>query len=129
MSNELNGKRVLWVEDDEFLGTIVEKKLLAKQCILTHVTTGEQALKYLDTNLVDIIVLDIVLPGMSGFEILKHIKSAEKLKEVPVVLLSNLNRPEDMEMGVKLGAERFLVKATLSLDDIVDQIADTLHKQ
>jgi DNA-binding response OmpR family regulator len=70
----------------------------------------------------DIILLDILLPGLNGFQVLEKVKANDKSKNIPVILLSNLGQKEDIEKGVKLGAAKFLVKATVTLDEIVDEI-------
>ncbi len=127
-SPSLSGKSVLWVEDDEFLGDIVEKKLSGVDCKLTHVKNGEDALKFLEANKADIVVLDVILPMLDGYEILKRIKENPNTASVPVILLSNLGQPEDIEKGKKLGAELFLIKATFTLDEVLLQIAKILAK-
>ena len=71
-------------------------------------------------------MLDILLPGMDGFEILRRIKSNPKTKNIPVILLSNLGQTSDIEKGKSLGAVRFMVKATVNPDEIINQIQEVL---
>jgi len=75
----------------------------------------------------DIIVLDIMLPEMNGFDILQKIKMNEKHKKIPVIMLSNLSKQADIEKAKMLGANKFIVKAAVSLDEIIHEIA-TLTK-
>ncbi len=70
----------------------------------------------------DVIVLDPLIPGMSGFDVLQKIKSVDSLKNVPVMILSNLNKQSDIDRAKLLGAQKFLVKAAASLDQIVLEI-------
>ncbi len=115
-------KKVLWVEDDKLIGTILAKKLVSSGFDLFHSKTGEEALESLKQAIPDVIVLDLLLPGMSGFDILTHINADPGLKNVPVMILSNLSKPSDIERAKTLGAKRFLIKAASSLEDIVREV-------
>ncbi len=128
-SDRVAGKKIMWVEDDNFLSEIVARKLATEKCTLIHNTNGEEALSVVEQEKPDIIMLDILLPGMNGFEVLEKLKSNEKVKNIPVVLLSNLSQENDIEKGKALGAERFLIKAASNLDEIIDQIADILESR
>lgn len=117
-----NRKKILWVEDDKLIGTILAKKLISSGFELFHANNGEEALNMLKSTIPDIIVLDILLPGMNGFDILQKIRMDENLKKVSVLILSNLSKPSDIEKAKILGAQKFLVKAAASLDQIVSEI-------
>jgi DNA-binding response OmpR family regulator len=123
----LKGKKVLWVEDDQFLSDIISRKLQAEGAELTHSTSGEEALSVVEKINPDVVVLDILLSGIDGFEILKRIKANDSLKKIPVILLSNLGQKSDVEKGTTLGAAKFLVKATMTLDEIVDEIQQVVN--
>lgn len=118
----LEGKKILWVEDDQFLNDIIARKLSATKCIFFQCSEGEEALKIANKEMPDIIILDIILSGMDGYEILRRIKNDQNLKHIPVILLSNLGQESDIEKGKSLGAELFLVKATVTPNEILDQI-------
>lgn len=118
----LKGLKILWVEDDKFLSDLIARKFSAEGAILFHAMKGEDALKILETELPDVITLDILLPGINGFEILQKVKANPKTKNVPVVLLSNLGQKEEVDKGIKLGAAKFLIKATVTLDEIIAEI-------
>lgn len=121
-TDDANKKKLLWVEDDKLIGTILAKKLVASGFDLVHCGNGETALNSLQTRVPDAIVVDLLLPGMSGFEILEKIKDEEKLKNVPRMVLSNLSKATDIDKAKTLGASKFLVKASTSLDQIVEEI-------
>ena len=89
---------------------------------------GEEPLSLLAKEKPDLILLDILLSGLNGFEILKRIKSDAATKSVPVILLSNLGQKEDVSKGASLGAARFLIKATVTLDEIVEEIKTVLKE-
>lgn len=122
----LAGKKIMWVEDDKFLSDIIARKLSLQGCTLLHATEGEEALRLLEKEKPDLILLDILLSGISGFDILTRIKSNPDVKHIPVILLSNLGQQEDVEKGKALGAAQFLIKATVTLDEIVEEIKSIL---
>jgi len=123
---DLGGKKVLWVEDDQFLNDIIALKLSMAKCIFFHASDGEEALKIIDEEMPDIVMLDIILTGMNGFEILSRIKANSKTKHIPVIILSNLGQPEDVKKSKDLGAARFLIKATITPNEIIDQIKQVI---
>ncbi|MEK7540090.1 MAG: response regulator [Patescibacteria group bacterium] len=122
----LEGKKVLWVEDDQFLNDIISRKLSMEKCTFFHASEGEEALKLINKEMPDIVMLDIILSGMDGLEILRRIKNNQKTKHIPVILLSNLGQKSDIEKGESLGAARFLVKATVTPNEIIDQIKEVI---
>ncbi len=123
----LKGKTLLWVEDDKFLSHLIEKKIPTLGCILFHTITGADAFEILKKTKPDIIILDIVLPDMDGYEILKHLKENEETKKIPVILLSNLGQQSDMNKGEALGANKFIIKASYTFDQIIEQIVEVLE--
>ena len=123
----LEGKKIVWVEDDQLLSDIISRKLSQTKCILFRTEKGEEALKIIDEKMPDVIMLDIILPGMDGFEILRRIKSNPKINRIPVILLSNLSQASDIKKGKSLGAVKFMVKATVTPNDIIEQIKEVLN--
>ena len=115
-------KKILWVEDDKLIGTILAKKLTSSGFDLFHAKSGEEALEALKQTIPDVIVLDLLLPGMNGFDILTKINEDPGFKNVPVMILSNLSKPSDIDRAKTLGAKRFLIKAASSLEDIVREV-------
>lgn len=120
------GKKIMWVEDDKFLSDIISRKLSSEKCLLIHAVDGEQAITLAEQNSPDVILLDILLPGIDGFEVLRRIKANQNTKKIPVILLSNLGQKADIEKGKELGAVCFLVKATVTLDEIIAEIKNVL---
>lgn len=110
--------KVMVIEDDSLLSDLLLQKL-ADHFELLYAPTGEIALETLQTNVPDIILLDIMLPGIDGFEVLKRIKENPASAGVPIIVLSNLGKESDVEQGTKLGAEKFVVKVSLTPDEIV----------
>lgn len=124
---KLDGKKILLVEDDNFLSELLIKKLMDNQAVVNRAADGEEALGILKANpRFDLILLDLMLPKVGGFEIMEAINADPKLKGTPIIILSNLGQKNDVERGVALGAKKFLVKAILSLDEIIDAAAEII---
>lgn len=129
MENDiLKGAKVLWVEDDKFLRNMIDQRLAPTGADLVSVTDGAKALETIKSYIPDIIMLDLLMPNVDGFEILKLVKSDASLKHIPVLVLSNLGQKEEVERCKKLGAEDFIIKATIGLDDIIPRIRAVLAK-
>ena len=120
---------VVLIEDDPFLGSIASEKVRDAGYKLTFYTTAEEALKKLEENQPDIILLDIVLPKMDGYEFLKIVKNNEKLKSIPIIILSNLGSQDEIDKGLQLGAISYLVKSNITPDDIVAKVTEVLPKK
>jgi two-component system phosphate regulon response regulator PhoB/two-component system alkaline phosphatase synthesis response regulator PhoP len=129
MENDiLKGAKVLWVEDDKFLRNMIDQRLAPTGADLVSVTDGAKALETIKSYIPDIIMLDLLMPNVDGFEILKLVKSDDSVKHIPVLVLSNLGQKEEVERCKKLGAEDFIIKATIGLDDIIPRIRAVLAK-
>ena len=121
------GTKIIIVEDDKFLGGLVSKKLTEEGCAVQQIENGEQAQTAINTVMPDLIFLDLLLPGMSGFDVLADLKKSEKTKNIPVILLSNLGEREDIRRGLDLGATSFLIKASMTVDTIMEEGARILR--
>ena len=125
-TGQLVGRHVLWVEDDTFLSSLLITKLNEEGCVSLHAENGEQALQILKTEQPDIILLDLILPGMSGFDVLKAVKEDEHTKSIPVVVLSNTAQQSDIDKTTALGATKHLIKAHYDPNDIVKVIIEVI---
>lgn len=118
--------KVFIVEDDAFLSKAYQAKLAREGMNVETAADGEVALRQIPGAKPDIILLDLMLPKVNGFEILEKIKKNEELKNVPVIILSNLGQDADIERGKALGAIDYLVKTNVKLDDVVRKIKQYL---
>lgn len=125
-SGALAGKRILMVEDDQFLRELLGMKLSAEQVEMYYATSGEQAIQLAEEKRPDVILLDLLLPEMDGFEILSRLKANSKTAPIPVIVLSNLGEQQDINRAKSLGAAEFFVKAMLTPDKIVQRIDGVL---
>ena len=124
--NSINGKKILIVEDDIFINSLFAEKLFKEGAIVFSAKNSVDAFEILKVEKIDIISLDLLLPGMSGFDILKKIKEDPSTKDIPVIILSNLGQKSDVDMGLKLGAKKFLIKALYSMDELLEQFMEVL---
>ena len=119
---------MLVVEDYAFLHDILTRKLSGAGATLLHATDSDEAFSALKNEKPNIVLLDILLPGTDGFEVLRQIRANPETKTLPVILLSNLGQKTDIDKGKQLGANRFLIKATASLEEIVNEIRSLLAR-
>ena len=115
-------KNILIIEDDKFLSKMLARMLESHNYEVTQAITGKEGLVKASGGDVNLILLDIMLPDIDGFDLLETIKADEKIKKIPVIIMSNLGQPEDIQQGRALGAKDYLVKSDLSLDDVVDKV-------
>jgi len=121
--------KILLVEDDKFLRELMTRKLTNEGFDLQEAIDGEEGLKKLETFKPDIILLDLILPGLDGFEVLERIKDNPQTSSVPVLILSNLGQRDEIEKGLKLGAIDFMVKAHFTPEEIVGKIKSILSNK
>ena len=121
--------KILVVEDETFLVKIYAVKLKKEGYDVSIANDGEQAVKMAEELRPDLILLDLILPKMNGFEALERMRAAAVNKETPVIVLSNLGQEEDIKRAEALGADDYLVKANFSIQDIVAKIRETLDKR
>jgi len=125
-------KTILLVEDDPFLIDIYTTKFKEEGFSVEVANDGEEGLRKLgegegeNEEKFDLLVLDIVLPHVDGWEILKKIESSEKLKNLKIVILSNLGQKGEVEKGIKLGATKYLIKAHYTPSEVVKEIKEIL---
>lgn len=115
-------RKILLVEDDPFLVDIYSTKLKEADFEVDTAQDGEEALRKIKEIVFDLILLDIVLPTMNGWEILRSIRRSPGLEDLKVVVLSNLGEKEDVEKGLDSGATKYLVKAHYTPTEVVKEI-------
>jgi len=119
-------KKILIIEDDKFLLKVIKKKLLIENYTVIEAMDGEQGIKSVKREKPDLILLDLILPGIDGFEVLTKIKKDKELSKIPVIILSNLGEKEDINKGLKMGAIDYLIKAHFTPGEIVGKIEAAL---
>jgi CheY-like chemotaxis protein len=119
--------RVLLVEDDRFLRRACEVSLRQRGFVVTTAADGEEALRKVRAEVPDLILLDLLMPRMTGTEVLKALRAGEATKEIRVLILSNSSREQDVEEIKTLGVSGYFVKADLSLQALGDMVARLLE--
>ncbi|HXK32215.1 MAG TPA: response regulator [Candidatus Paceibacterota bacterium] len=119
-------KKILIVEDDKFLRDLISQKLLKESFDIAQAVDGEDGIKKIKEEHPDLILLDLILPGIDGFEVLTQMKADPSIASIPVIILSNLGQKEDIEKGLKLGANDFLIKAHFTPGEIIEKIKNVL---
>ncbi|MFA6304292.1 MAG: response regulator [Patescibacteria group bacterium] len=117
---------VLLIEDEEMLASMYETKFKNEGYNIRKALDGETGLKLAQEEKPDIILLDIIMPKLDGFSVLKKIREIEKFSKVPVILLTNLGQDEDVKKGTALGANGYLVKANMTPTEVVDKVKEYL---
>jgi DNA-binding response OmpR family regulator len=115
-------KTILLVEDDAFVSDIYHTKLSQEGYNLMIAENGLEALKKIEEKIPDLILLDIVMPYMDGIEVLKKLKENEEWKKIPVIILTNLSQKEEVEEGLKIGANDYLIKSHFTPSEVVEKV-------
>jgi DNA-binding response OmpR family regulator len=119
--------KILIVEDDRFLRELIARKLKNEGYEVLEAVDGEEGLKKIKEEKPDLILLDLILPGIDGFEVLAKAKEDPNIAQIPVIILSNLGQREEIERGLKLGAIDYLIKAHFTPGEIIEKIKNILR--
>ena len=117
------GGRILLVEDDRFLRRAAEASLRQRGFAVTVAADGEEALAKVRAEIPDLILLDLLMPKLTGIEVLRALRGEEATKKTRVLILSNSSREQDLEAIKELGVTDYLVKANLSLQELGDRLS------
>jgi CheY-like chemotaxis protein len=120
-------RRILLVEDDRFLRRACEISLRQRGFVVATAADGEEALRKVRAEPPDLILLDLLMPKMTGTEVLKALRAEEATREIRVLILSNSSREQDVEEIKALGVSGYFVKADLSLQELGDMVARLLE--
>ena len=115
-------QKILIVEDDKFLRELITRKLIQENFEVIEAIDGEEGLEKAKETKPNLILLDLILPGVDGFEVLTKLKEDPVLTVIPVIILSNLGQREDVERGLRLGAVDYLVKAHFTPNEIIEKV-------
>ena len=116
-------KKILIIEDDDFFRELIRKKLLSnKNFEIIEAIDGEKGIEAMKEKKPDLVLLDLLLPNVDGFEVLSRAKGDSDISKIPIIILSNLGQQEDIEKALKLGANDYLIKSQFDINQIVDKI-------
>lgn len=120
--------KILIVEDDKFLQKILVTKFTKEGFDVRVASDGEEALAMVKADSPSIVLLDIILPKSTGYEVLTAIKTDPRTARLPVIVLSNLGQEEDISRARQIGAMDFLVKANYSINEVVQKVKELYAK-
>jgi DNA-binding response OmpR family regulator len=115
-------KKIMIIEDDRFLSSLMKARLEKEGFTVAQAFDGEEAMQILKTDLPALIILDLIMPKVTGFEVLQMISITPQLDKVPVVIVSNLAQDSDIEKARQLGAREYFIKVKISIDDLIGKI-------
>jgi CheY-like chemotaxis protein len=125
----MENKTILIIEDDAFFRTIISKEFESDGFNVIEAGDSTEAFKSLENTKPDLILLDILLPGMNGYEILEKIKADKKTADIPIIMLSNLGQKDEIEKAKNLGVEDFMIKVNFVPEEIVQRVREILNKK
>ena len=124
----MKDSKILVVEDDSFLLQMYATKLETEEYKVFTASTGGEALRLVEKEDIDLILLDLNLPEVDGFNVLEELKSNSKTKHIPVLVLTNFSQKEDIDRCLDLGAEDFLIKAHFVPAEVIEKIKKIIKK-
>jgi DNA-binding response OmpR family regulator len=122
---ETEPKKILIIEDEKPLAHALELKLSHEGFVVTSTNSGAEALTFLEQGHYDLVLTDLIIPGVDGFKVLETIQ--EKKMKTPVIVMTNLNQAEDRKRASDLGAAEFFVKSNSPISLIVETVKKTIQ--
>lgn len=119
-------KKILIVEDEEILLKVLSEQFERAGFDVSTASDGEEALKSLEKSKPDLVLLDIILPKINGFDVLKTMKENPDTQDIPVIIISNLGRDEDIKQAIKLGAVDYYIKVQHPILEIIEKVSKFL---
>jgi len=121
-------QKILMIDEDKFLRKVYRDKFSREGFEFLEATTGVEGLDKIISEKPDLVILDLILPGKTGFDVLIEAKMKTEIKDIPVIILSNLGQDSDVKRGMSLGAVDYLIKSEVSLSQVVGKIKESLFK-
>jgi len=115
-------KKILLVEDEEILINILNKKLVKEGYDVSTARNGQEGLDMMRKEKPDLILLDVVMPKMGGFEVMEEMNKDEKLKKISVIIVSNSGQPVELDRAKRLGAKDWLIKTDFDPQEVIEKV-------
>jgi DNA-binding response OmpR family regulator len=123
----MDAKKIMIIEDDVFIRDIYQVKFTQEGFDVTTAEDGLKAIEKLAIIIPDIILLDIMMPYMNGMEVLRRIKADEALKNIPIILLTNISEKESVTEGLEYGVKDYLIKSQFTPAEVVNKVNSLLN--
>jgi DNA-binding response OmpR family regulator len=117
-----DAKKIMIVEDDHFLSSLMKARLEKEGFEVVQAFDGEEAMETLKKVVPSLVILDLIMPKVTGFEVLQMLSITPQLDKIPVVIVSNLAQDSDIEKARQLGAREYFIKVKVSIDDLIGKI-------
>jgi CheY-like chemotaxis protein len=121
-------KKILLVEDEEIMINLLQKKLKQEGYEVSVAKDGEEGLKLMKEFSPDLVLLDIIMPKMGGFEVMEEMNKDSKLQKIPVVVISNSGQPVELDRAQRLGARDWLIKTEFDPQEVIDKVVKQIGK-
>ena len=126
MNNEK--KKILLIEDEEIITDLLKRKLTKEGYCVDVARDGEQGLEKMRNNKPDLVLLDIVMPKLGGFEVMERMHKDKELNNIPVIIISNSGQPVELDRAKELGASDWLIKAQFDPQEVLDKVIKQIGK-
>ena len=121
-------KKILLVEDEEIMISLLQKKLTKEGYEISVARDGEEGLKAMREVRPDLVLLDIIMPKMGGFEVMEEMGKDKNLKDIPVIVISNSGQPVELDKAQKLGAKDWLIKTEFDPQEVLGKVVKQIGK-
>ncbi len=121
-------KKILIVEDDPFISDMYATKFQMKGYMVGLAKNGREAMEEIKKEKPDIILLDVLMPRMDGYEFLEKFKKKKEFGNIPVIILTNLGQKREVEKGLSLGADDYIIKAYFTPKEVVEKVENLLNR-
>lgn len=121
-------KKILIVEDEEILTDLLGKKLTQVGYDVSVARDGVEGMEQVERSIPDLILLDIVMPRMGGFEVIKELKKKEEFSKIPIIIISNSGQPVELDLAQRLGVNDWLIKTDFDPQEVLDKVVKQIGK-
>lgn len=121
-------KKILLIEDEKIMINLLEKKLTQEGYEVKVAPNGEEGLEMMKEEKPDVILLDIIMPKMGGFEVMEEMNKYPELKKIPVIIISNSGQPVELDKAKELGAKDWLIKTEFDPQEVVEKVVKQIGR-
>ncbi len=121
-------KKILIIEDEEILLGLLEKRLIQEEYQVRVAKDGIEGLEKIEEEIPDLILLDVVMPRMGGFEVMKELQKKKEFSKIPIIIISNSGQPVELDLAQKLGAKDWLIKTDFEPQEVIEKVINQIGK-
>ena len=121
-------KKILIIEDEEIMINLLQRKLTQEGYEISIAIDGDEGIRAMKKVKPDLILLDIIMPKMGGFEVMEEMNKDKKLKNIPIIVISNSGQPVELDRAQKLGAKDWLIKTEFDPQEVIDKVVEQIGK-